>query len=158
MEHDLKELLKQSSLMLEKVENWDEKFHDYAFIVFPAAKAYEGFLKQLFLDLGFITQKEFLGKRIRIGKALNPSLYRQEMKKHKRYKKLRVRYSVYDKLVKYCNGDKLAIELWDTWKKCRNLLFHWFPNERNAIDLDEAGERVERIIGAMNLAFKECKI
>jgi hypothetical protein len=148
LKEDVRELIKESKLLSDRVENWDEKFHDYSFIVFPAAKAYEGFLKQLFLDLGFISEDDFFGKRFRIGKALNPSLD----------KRFREKEGVYDKIVKYCDGKKLADKLWDTWKECRNLLFHWFPNERNAIDLKEAKGKVNMILESMNSAFIKCNI
>jgi len=144
---DLQELLRESTLLVNRVGSWDETFHDYAFVVFPAAKAYEGFLKTLFLDLGFISREIAHGKRFRIGKALNPAL-------KKRFRK----HAVYEKIVNYCQGSELANALWDTWKTCRNILFHWFPNEKNAITFKEAQERVEKIINTMDFAFKECKI
>ena len=154
LEEDLRELINQSFLLLDTAENWKEhlppgsEFHDYAFVVFPAAKAYEGFLKRLFLDLEFITQEEFKGKRFRVGKALNPSLDRRRYKDQ----------SVYDKIINFCGGKELAESLWIAWKEGRNLLFHWFPNEKNAITLSEAKQKVDMIINAMNFAFKECKI
>lgn len=149
LEEDLQELLREAVLLVDKVGKWEQKFHDYAFIVFPAAKAYEGFLKKLFLDMGFITEEQFYGKRFRVGKALNPAL-----EKH-----LRKKYSVYDKLVGFCAGDeRLADVLWNTWKQCRNLLFHWFPKERNAISFEEAKEKVSIVLDAIDKAFKECKI
>ncbi|KKQ53030.1 MAG: hypothetical protein UT19_C0013G0040 [Candidatus Woesebacteria bacterium GW2011_GWB1_39_10b] len=148
IDQDLQELLKQALLLVDKVGSWDEKFHDYAFIVFPAAKAYEGFLKTLFHDLGFITDEDFLGRRFRVGKALNPSLESRFRKKE----------SVYDKLVDFCQGKTFPDKLWETWSRGRNLLFHWFPNERNAISFDEAKDRVSEILGTIDLAFKECKI
>jgi len=144
---DLQGLLSESALLVNRVGGWSETFHDYAFIVFPAAKAYEGFLKNLFLDLGFINEDTFYGKRFRIGKALNPAL-------EKRFR----REGVYHKIVKYCNGRELADSLWDTWKTCRNSIFHWFPNEKNAISYKGAVDRVEKIMNTMDLAFKECKI
>lgn len=147
VEEDIRELLKESRLLLAKAEGWEEKFHDYAFLVFPAAKAYEGFLKKLFLDMKIISENDYYGKIFRIGKALNPNLderFRQE--------------SVYDKLVGLCDGRKLADKLWDTWRESRNLLFHWFPKERNAITLIQAKENVSKIIDAMDVAFRECKI
>lgn len=143
---DLKGLLRESVLLVERVGKWDEKFNDYAFVVFPAAKAYEGFLKTLFLDLGFITEKKFYGKRFRIGRALNPSFNRHRKK------------SVYDKMVEFCSGKELPDALWDTWKHCRNLLFHWFPNEKNTITYQESKEKVDKVINSIDLAFKGCKI
>ena len=154
LEEDLHELLEESFLIDEILKGMGadlpggrKEFHDYSFVVFPAAKAYEGFLKKLFLDLKFITPDDYYGKHFRIGKALNPSLPR-ELK----------REGVYDKVVQYCQGRVLADKLWETWKLSRNLTFHWFPNEKNAITLAEAGERVEMVIGAIDMAFKECKI
>ena len=148
LEEDLQELLSEAELLDSKVDKWGVPFHDYAFIVFPAAKAYEGFLKKLFLDLGFITSEDYYGKRFRIGKALNPSLdpiYRDKE-------------GVYHKLVKYCGGDRLAEKLWQTWKKGRNLIFHWFPDEKNAVGRDEAQRRLIMIAEAMDEAYRECRV
>lgn len=147
LEEDLHELLEESFELIEKVPEWQDGFHDYSFIVFPAAKAYEGFLKKMFIDLGFITKEEYYGKRFRVGKALNPQLedkYRSE--------------GVYDKLVAYCGGKSLADKLWETWKNCRNLIFHWFPDEKRAISFDEAKTRVDEIVSAIDQSFHECKI
>jgi hypothetical protein len=148
VEDDIRELLLESVMLMEKVESWNGNFHDYAFIVFPAAKAYEGFLKKIFLDLGFITPDDYYGKRFRVGKALNPNLDEY----------LREKESVYDKLVAYSGDKALAEKLWETWTQSRNLIFHWFPNEKRAIDFTEACGRVEMIIDAMDMAYKECKM
>lgn len=151
---DLQKLLKTSEFIYATVKGWGadlpggrREFDDYSFVVFPAAKAYEGFLKKMFLDLNFITEEDYYGKHFRIGKALNPSLS----------KELR-REGVYEKVVKYCNGEDLANNLWETWKFSRNLVFHWFPNEKNSLTLTEAGERIEMIISAIDQSFRECKI
>ena len=61
LEKDLQGLLREATLLIEKVSLWDEKFPDYSFVVFPAAKAYEGFLKRLFLDRGFISEEDYYG-------------------------------------------------------------------------------------------------
>ncbi len=148
---DLRELLKQSTLLIDIFEREVfpkyPDFHDYSFVAFPAAKAYEGFLKTLFKDLGFINEEDFYGKRFRIGKALNPELE----------KVLRKEESVYDRIVSFCGGKDLANVLWETWKRGRNSLFHWFPNEKNAISFVEAKQTVESIFEAMDLAFESCK-
>ncbi len=151
---DLQKLLKSSIFIHTTVKGLGvdlpggrREFDDYSFVVFPAAKAYEGFLKKLFLDLKFITEEDYYGKHFRIGKALNPSLPKELMKE-----------GIYNKIVKYCQGKDLAEKLWETWKLSRNLIFHWFPNERNAITLNEAGERVEMIISVIDQSFQECRI
>lgn len=145
---DLQGLLREATLLIEKVSLWDEKFHDYSFIVFPAAKAYEGFLKRIFLERGFISENDYYGKRFRVGKALNPSLE----------KRLRAKESVYDKIVQFCGGKDLADKMWNTWKVCRNVLFHWFPNEKNAINFDQSKERVALVIETIDATFDGCKI
>lgn len=151
---DIQKLLLTSQFIYDAVESWGvdlpggkKQFHDYSFVIFPAAKAYEGFLKKIFLDMGFITQEDYFGKHFRIGKSLNPSLP----------KELR-RESVYDRIVTYCGGRILADNLWETWRVCRNLPFHWFPNEKNAITLPEAKARIEMIVNAMDKAFEGCKL
>ena len=147
IDQDIKNLFVEAFSLVEFSDKAEQKFDDYSFVVFPAAKGYEGFLKKTFLDLGFISKEDYFGKRFRVGKALNPHLeenLRQE--------------SVYDKLVDYCKGKKVADQLWETWRLSRNLIFHWFPNEKNILDLNEAKERLEMILSAMDSLFLECKI
>lgn len=144
----IKNLLTEAEYLMKEGKKSNRHFSDYAYIVFPAAKAYEGFLKKAFLDMGFITDDQYYGKRFRIGKALNPSL-----EKH-----LRNEEGVYDRIVLFCGGKELADSLWEAWKNCRNVLFHWFPNERNNIDYPEAVEKVNLIVDTMDLLFQECKI
>jgi len=154
LEEDLQKLFGTSMFLISTIKSWGadlpggaREFDDYAFVVFPAAKAYEGFLKKMFLDLKFITEEDYFGKHFRIGKSLNPSLP----------KEIRVQ-EVYGKVVKYCGGEKLANDLWETWRICRNLTFHWFPNEKNTITFEEAIERVNMIVSAIDEAFAGCKL
>jgi hypothetical protein len=143
---DLKDLLQESFLLLKQASEGGHVYPDYAFMVFPAAKAYEGFLKKLFLDQGFITSADYYGKRFRIGKALNPSL--EEKYRHE---------SVYDKIVTYCGGRELADQLWETWKGSRNTVFHWFPDLKSNVSLAEAIQKVLAVIQAIDLASQHCK-
>lgn len=147
LNRDLQELL-LTSLDLYRVSHSFLNYHDYSFVVFPASKAYEGFLKLFFRDMGFITEEEYLGTRFRIGKALNPSLE----------ERLRGSEWVYGKLIKYCQGEKLPRQLWDTWRDCRNQIFHWFPNEFRALTREEARDKVFQIIDALDLVFSECDV
>lgn len=134
-------------LLGREVKAPSSNIHDYSFIVFPAAKAYEGFLKKLFFDLGFIRGIDYNGDRFRIGKALNPSL-EKELREE----------SIYDKLAEFCQGQDLPDKLWATWRECRNLIFHYWPAHRNVISISEAQQKLEKIIDAINSAFVECKI
>lgn len=151
---DLQKLLETSFFLISTVKSWGgdlpggaKEFDDYAFVVFPAAKAYEGFLKKIFLDMKFITEEDYFGKHFRIGKSLNPSLPKEIRGEE-----------VYGKLVKYCGNQDLADNLWETWRVCRNLTFHWFPNEKNAITFTEAVERVNMIFSSIDQAFARCKV
>lgn len=144
-EEDLRELFTASIVLAYQSNGFRDKFHDFAFVVFPAAKAYEGFLKKVFFDKGFITQDDYSGKHFRVGKALNPSLeekFRSE--------------SVYDKVSQFTGSRELADKLWDTWRRSRNLLFHWFPNEKNSITLDEARINLHLIFDTVDDLYKEC--
>jgi hypothetical protein len=138
----------QSQYLYDEVGDWKMTFHDYSFVVFPAAKAYEGFLKKLFLDMRFMSEREYYGKRFRIGKALNPQLAKRgDMKK-----------GVYNKLVGFCGDENVPGVLWDTWKKSRNTLFHYFPKEQNAINYEESGKRLQLVVSAIDQIFTTCKI
>lgn len=142
---DLQELLLQSKFLLEKAS--DIKAHDYSFVIFPAAKAYEGFLKKLFYELHFINDEDYFGKHFRIGKSLNPNLPKEIRRRE-----------VYSELVNYTGNTDLANNLWETWRACRNLTFHWFPDEKNAITLVEAQQGIDMIITSIDKAFEECNI
>ncbi len=125
----------------------DINISDYSYLVFPFAKAYEGFLKKLFLDLKFIPQHVYEGDHFRIGRALNPHL--EKFLRHE---------SIYDKIV-HLTGDKiLADELWNVWKRGRNLVFHYFPHNLRALELVEAEEIINQILSVMQKAVAECKV
>lgn len=146
LEKGVRDLLEESFILLDEAGQSKTKFADYSFIVFPAAKAYEGFLKFVFWKKGFITSEDYYGSHFRIGKALNPQLE----------KKYRLKESVYDRIVDSCGGKDLADLLWETWKLCRNLVFHWFPKESRFLSLDEARERLFMITKAIDETWQSC--
>lgn len=113
-------------------------FHDYSFVVFPMAKAFEGFLKQVFLEAGLITEATYSGDRFRIGKSLNPALP----------PRARGIWWLYGPLREQC-GEAVPEELWTAWKDCRNLLFHFFPQHKHFITLAEAELRLTQLKEAM---------
>lgn len=144
-----RDLLEQSSILLRREEiEGGSTFHDYAFVVFPAAKAYEGFLKKLFFDLGLIDERQFESNHYRIGKSLNPELP----------VKFRGNNWVFGRLIEISHDKNLPLVLWETWKESRNLLFHWFPKHENFISLPQAREKMEMIIKAIDKAFTESNI
>ena len=125
----------------------DTNIADYSYLVFPFAKAYEGFLKQLFLDLEFISKAEYESDRFRIGKALNPYLEKRLQQ-----------YSIYNKVVYLLGNHELADELWRVWKTGRNLIFHYFPHNLKALSLKEAESVISDILNVMQRAVIECKV
>jgi hypothetical protein len=115
---------------------------DFSFLVFPFAKAYEGFMKKLFLDTDVITHEDYYGDEIRIGRLLNPSYIAEH---RGRYKGLRD-HSVEKK--------DFARELWNMWKEGRNLVFHYFPHNFRKLSYEDALEIVMGFVGVMEEAVK----
>ena len=115
---------------------------DYSYLVFPFAKLYEGFLKQLFRDLEIIAQREYSSEHFRIGKVLSPNLVRR-LGKRSAYSTLASRF-----------GDPLAQNLWQTWKQARNLVFHYFPHNYRALSHAGAVELINQTVGAMGEAVR----
>jgi hypothetical protein len=152
LELEMRELIKQSNDLIEQeIKRRDELkrevYRDYSFIVFPAAKAYEGFLKKLFLDLKLISRQQYFGEHFRIGRALSPTL-------PKRYRS----GWVYGKLIGSCEGEELPMKMWEVWKKGRNRVFHYFPNFFEALSLDRACEIVTEIEDMMEECLLGCRI
>ena len=117
---------------------------DYSFCVFSFAKAYEGFCKKLLLDMGLIKEHEYYGDRIRIGRLLSP-----HYKKNKE--------SVFARICEHPGGsEKLSQQLWDVWKRGRNLVFHYFPHNYRKLEYAEAYAIIESIVDAMGTAVNRC--
>jgi hypothetical protein len=136
-----KGLIEEGFYLLNDANNHKQNsISDFSYLVFPFAKAYEGFLKKLFLDLSLISKESYESDRFRIGKALNPSL-----EKHLRHE------SVYDKIVNLKNRE-LAEKLWINWKKGRNLVFHYFPHNTNALKFEEANTIIKDLLDVMQEA------
>ncbi len=123
-------------------------FYDYSFVVFPFAKLYEGFLKKLFFGIGAINEFQFKNDRWRVGRALNPQLE----------KDLRHEESVYDRIVNNCGGNSLPDLMWKAWKRGRNQIFHYYPEQFKPLPLIEAQEIVLEIKNVMEKALEECRV
>ncbi len=140
----------QRELVLLSIELWDQEkqaesqWVDYSFIVFPMAKAYEGFLKKFFFDMGLITENLYQSRRFRIGRALNPDI-RPEYRNGE---------WLYDELEHQCSPQTARL-LWETWLNCRNGIFHYFPDKVNYLSLKKAEEALALILAAMSTAL-EC--
>lgn len=134
----------------------DRPYSDYSFIVFPYAKAYEGFLKQLFLDIDYITEEEYESDFLRLGKLLSPNGSNGVGNGNGNGTA-----SLYNRIRDEATSD-LAKKIWQTWKRGRNELFHYFPHNYKQATLEEALEIIDNIKEAMqitfNMLFVKCKV
>jgi len=141
-----KDLIREGAYLMEVTQEQNYVFKDYSFLVFPYAKAYEGFLKQLFLDIGFIDHLDYVSDHYRIGKFLSPHLA----------VKLDGR-SVYSK-IRAASSEDLARELWEVWKEGRNQVFHYYPHNIKRLTYQEAEKMNTQIIHTMVHAFEKLKV
>jgi hypothetical protein len=130
-------------LMNEVIQDHAYRFKDYSFLIFPFAKSYEGFLKQLFKDVGFMSHLDYISDHLRLGKLLSPHLV-AKLGEKSLYEKIRV------------NGSReLAETIWKTWKLGRNEIFHYFPHNIRAVTFDEANRTVSNILETMEIAYSQ---
>ena len=138
LSEELRGLIEDGEGLLTECHSLSGKISDYSYLVFPFAKAYEGFLKHFFLDLGLITDAEFFGDDIRIGKILNPYFMKQP-------------FSVYTKLKHHHGDEEIPRQLWEIWIKGRNQVFHYFPHNFRKLSRTEAAEIIDGFVRAMTL-------
>jgi len=127
------DLVNTSFILSEKLFD-DPEIKDFSFIVFPMAKAYEGFLKKMLVDLGLITKRTYESRRFRIGRALNPDIRSNQ----------RDAWWLYDDVAREL-GEDVAREVWETWLKCRNHIFHFFPGGEKHTNFAKALDCLERM-------------
>jgi hypothetical protein len=128
-------------LMNDIIKNSSYQFKDYSFLVFPFAKAYEGFLKTLFKDIKFISHLDYISDHLRLGKLMSPHLTERLGDR-----------SLYTKL-KESASPELADLVWDAWKKGRNQVFHYYPHNTKMITFEDAQHIIDNIIHAMEEAY-----
>lgn len=118
------------------------ELNDYSFIIFPLAKAYEGYLKIFFFQTGILQKDVYHARNFRIGRSFNPDLV----------PRLRDELWLYDDVARMC-GEDVARELWQIWLDARNHLFHFFPGDRYVLTLKDANNLLHRVLDAMALAL-----
>lgn len=133
-------------LLSDSVNHVDQEPTDYSYLVFPFAKLYEGFLKDLFLDLKIIELRDYNSDHFRIGKALSPNMARRLGRK-----------SAYEQIVLRFGKD-LATRMWHTWKNGRNLVFHYFPHNYRALTLEQARHLIVLLTETMEQAVRDTKV
>lgn len=134
-------ILEGQYLMNDIIKDNAYHFKDYSFLVFPFAKAYEGFLKQLFRDIKFISHLDYISDHLRLGKLMSPNLVEKLGDK-----------SLYSKIENSCGRD-FAETLWQSWKLGRNQIFHYFPHNLRAISFIEAEDVINKLLITMEQAY-----
>jgi len=119
------------------------QFKDYSFLIFPFAKAYEGFLKQIFKDAKLITHLDYISDHLRLGKLMSPNLADRIGDK-----------SLYFKLVNIYDIE-FAEKIWQTWNLGRNQILHYFPHNLKAVSFGEAQEIVDNILKTMEMTYEK---
>lgn len=141
-----KDLIREGQYLMEEVVKDNAyQFKDYSFLVFPFAKAYEGFLKQIFKDIGFISRLDYISDHLRLGKLMSPNLI-GKLGERSLYFKIESR-----------SGRDLADKVWNVWKRGRNQIFHYFPHNLKAISFEEATTIVNEIIETMEEIYEKLK-
>lgn len=137
-----KDLIEEGDYLIEEIVK-DKKlyFKDYSFLVFPFAKAYEGFLKQLFLDAHFISHLDYISDHFRLGKLLSPHLIERLGDR-----------SLYKKIVEGGNN-MLAEEIWHMWKIGRNETLHYYPHNIKRLTLEDAESIRSNFLNTMEHAY-----
>lgn len=138
-------ILEGEYLMNDVISQNAYHFKDYSFLVFPFAKAYEGFLKKLFKDIKFISHLDYISDHLRLGKLMSPNLIT----------KLGDR-SLFLKIER-ATSKEFANRVWEAWKMGRNQIFHYFPHNIKAINYEEAERIVNEIIQTMQEAHTKLK-
>lgn len=139
-------ILEGQYLMHDIVKDHAYQFKDYSFLIFPFAKAYEGFLKQLFKDIGFISHLDYISDHLRLGKLLSPHL---EIKLGDR--------SLY-RQIRTAGGEDLSKRIWETWKLGRNQVFHYFPHNVKAVTFSDAERTIDELLGTMDESYNQLKL
>lgn len=138
-----KDLIREGQYLMEDIiKDQAYQFKDYSFLIFPFAKAYEGFLKQLFKDIGFISRLDYISDHLRLGKLMSPNLIGR-LGERSLYKKIEER-----------EGRELAEKVWSVWKKGRNQIFHYFPHNLKAVSFEEASQIVNEILSTMQDTYE----
>src|SRR3989344_7364273 len=133
-------------LMDDIIRDQAYQFKDYSFLVFPFAKAYEGFLKQIFKDKGLISRLDYISDPLRLGKLMSPNLI-IKLGDKSLYKKIQEQYS-----------QELAEKVWNIWKNGRNQIFHYFPHNLKAISFSDSRTICMDIIRTMEEVFQKLNI
>ncbi len=139
-----KRLIQLSEQLYEREERMHSAYASYSFVVFPMAKAYEGFLKTYLHKVGILPRPGYNEYKFRIGRALNPDISPQHKDE----------WWLFDDLEQVCS-QKVARDMWNAWVQCRNKLFHFYFDDEVPLLLPGAKKKLQQMSDAMDQAM-EC--
>lgn len=135
-------LVHLSIALYEREVRMQTPLESYSFLVFPMAKAYEGFIKLYLKKMGLLNRSDYNDSKFRIGRALNPDISEQHKDE----------WWLYDDVARSC-GEKVSRDLWDAWIQCRNRVFHYYFNQETEMDFDQATKKLFQMAQAMDSAM-----
>lgn len=140
-----RDLIREGSYIYQEIfADGRYNFQDYSFIVFPFAKAFEGFIKQFLLDMHLISERQYNSDHIRVGRLLSPEAHYAHND------------SIYERLT-HLVGKEAADMIWMTWKYCRNQVFHYYPHNSKSLSLNEAKERIHLVLSTITTCYDVLK-
>ena len=142
LEPEIQDLIRLSLILYQRELDSGQVLTDYAHVVLPCAKAYEGFLKHYLNQLGLVSNRVVMSKKFRIGRALNPDVPIRQ----------RDEWWLFDDLARLCSH-QTAQEMWESWLICRNKIVHFYPGQFAVLGLAEAREHITRLIQAIASAL-----
>lgn len=151
LDQDHRALIQDGEHLLDLVREEDKSTSDFSYLVFPVSKAYEGFLKKLFMDTGVIDEKDYYGDEVRIGRILSPNF-------RKANPQLFNKICLRDSAAENSQGQDLADRLWEAWHVGRNRVFHYFPHNFRRLNYNEALEIMHLVISQMEEAVSVCNL
>ena len=139
-------ILEGRYIMYEVIKDHAYQFKDYSFLVFPFAKAYEGFLKQLLMDVKFISHLDYISDHYRLGKMLSPNLL------------IRLGDRSLYRRIRDTAGPELADKIWTSWKVGRNQIFHYFSHNTKGFTFAYAEVIIDELLNTMEESFTKLKM
>ncbi|MFA9288461.1 MAG: hypothetical protein ACEQSA_01100 [Weeksellaceae bacterium] len=138
---DILYLRYDSLILLDKLENDLHVFSDYSFVVSPFAKAYEGFLKKILVDVGAISKDELKSKpSLSVNSYFHP---------------------VEGSMVKYTSDaareKAIPAVIYTVYQECRNEIMHFdiyqHPSKKAIRNIEEAKFFIKRIEDAIEKTY-----
>lgn len=147
LDEPMRELVDLAYLLKDREEIDKERLYDYSFLLFPMAKAYEGFLKKFLWRIELISKETMMDRTFRIGRSLNPDLPEKYRNGLWLFDQLEIRCERFHTKLGGCGARKA----WEAWVEGRNQVFHYFSGKEGPLSFEEATRRMEQMRVVMEM-------